>query len=109
MPGKFFMIDTARWDMKKRLFRPLIKLVFVIAVLALAGSRAAAQAPMEKLRVAYTVIAPTQLNVWTAKDMGYYTKHGLDVELLLLVGAPLAVAALGGGENPTPHTGASAF
>ena len=67
-----------------------------------------AQAQMEKLRVAYTVIAPTQLNVWTAKDLGFYAKHGLDVELVLLVGAPLAVAALVGGETPIVHTGASA-
>src|SRR5438128_4207460 len=67
-----------------------------------------AQAQMEKFRVAYTVIAPTQLNVWTAKDLGFYAKHGLDVELVLLVGAPLAVAALVGGETPIVHTGASA-
>ena len=40
--------------------------------------------------------------------MGYYAKHGLDVELVLLVGAPLAVAALVGGETPIVHTGASA-
>src|SRR5215469_6580813 len=67
-----------------------------------------AEAQMEKLRVAYTVIAPTQLGVWTAKEMGYYAKHGLDVELVLLVGAPLAVAALVCGETPIVHTGASA-
>ena len=36
--------------------------------------------------------------------MGYYAKHGLDVELVLLVGAPLAVAALVGGETPIVHT-----
>jgi NitT/TauT family transport system substrate-binding protein len=67
-----------------------------------------AQAQLEKLRVAYTVIAPTQSSVWTAKEMGYYAKHGLDVELVLLVGAPLAVAALVAGETPIVHTGASA-
>jgi NitT/TauT family transport system substrate-binding protein len=67
-----------------------------------------AQAQMEKLRVAYTVIAPTQSSVWTAKELGYYAKHGLDVELVLLVGAPLAVAALVGGETPIVHSGASA-
>jgi len=67
-----------------------------------------AEAQMEKLRVAYTVIAPTQLGVWTAKEMGFYAKHGLDVELVLLVGAPLAVAALVGGETPIVHAGASA-
>ncbi len=74
----------------------------------MANSNVRAQTSMEKLRVAYTVIAPTQLNVWTAKDMGFYAKNGLDVELVLLVGAPLAVAALVGGETPIVHTGASA-
>ena len=79
-----------------------------ILMILLATSVVGAQTQTEKLRVAYTVIAPTQLNVWTAKDMGYYAKNGLDVDLVLLVGAPLAVAALVGGETPIVHTGASA-
>jgi NitT/TauT family transport system substrate-binding protein len=94
--------------MGNRWFRPLISLLCAVAAVSLAQPYAAAQAPSEKLRVAYTVIAPTQANVWTAKEMGYYAKHGLDVELVLLVGAPLAVAALVGGETPIVHTGASA-
>jgi NitT/TauT family transport system substrate-binding protein len=40
--------------------------------------------------------------------MGFYAKHGLDVELVLLVGAPLAVTAMLAGETPIVHTGASA-
>src|SRR5882724_1876886 len=80
----------------------------VILALSFTASFVAAQTPAEKLRVAYTVIAPTQLNVWTAKDMGFYAKNGLDVELVLLVGAPLAVTALVAGETPIVHTGASA-
>jgi NitT/TauT family transport system substrate-binding protein len=94
--------------MTSRLNRKLVALVCLPFLLATTHSFVNAQTQMEKLRVAYTVIAPTQLNVWTAKDMGYYAKHGLDVELLLLVGAPLAVAALVGGETPIVHTGASA-
>jgi len=90
--------------MKQRAF---IKLLAVFATLPILAPSARAQTP-EKLHVAYTVIAPTQLNVWTAKDMGYYAKYGLDVDLVLLVGAPLAVAALVGGETPIVHTGASA-
>jgi NitT/TauT family transport system substrate-binding protein len=74
---------------------------------AVAPRPARAQAP-EKIRIAYTVISPTQLNVWTAKEMGYYAKNGLDVELVLLVGAPLAVTAMLAGETPIIHTGASA-
>ena len=63
---------------------------------------------LEKLRVAYTVIAPTQATIWTAKELGFYAKHGLDVDLVLLVGAPLAVTALVSGETPIVHAGASA-
>ena len=62
----------------------------------------------EKLRVAYTVIAPTQATLWTANELGLFAKHGLDVELMLLVGAPLAVTALVSGETPIVHAGASA-
>ena len=62
----------------------------------------------EKLRVAYTVIAPTQATLWTAKELGLFLKHGLDVELVLLVGAPLAVTSLVSGETPIIHAGASA-
>jgi NitT/TauT family transport system substrate-binding protein len=94
--------------MNNRRHQTLILLFCALASMSLALPHALAQAPSEKLRVAYTVIAPTQASVWTAKEMGYYAKHGLDVELVLLVGAPLAVAALVGGETPIVHTGASA-
>src|ERR1051326_8391029 len=90
--------------MKKH--RLAFALLCALQLPALAAS-ACAQT-LEKLHVAYTVIAPTQLNVWTAKDMGYYAKKGLDADLVLLVGAPLAGAALVGGETPIVHTGASA-
>jgi NitT/TauT family transport system substrate-binding protein len=71
-------------------------------------SSVGAQSQSEKLPVAYTVIAPTQATIWTAKEMGFYAKHGLDVDLVLLVGAPLAVTALVSGETPIVHAGASA-
>jgi NitT/TauT family transport system substrate-binding protein len=93
--------------MRIRFFQPLFLLLSTLQLL-LAVFAASAQAQIEKLRVAYTVIAPTQANVWTAKDLGFYAKHGLDVELVLLVGAPLAVAALVSGETPIVHAGASA-
>jgi NitT/TauT family transport system substrate-binding protein len=67
-----------------------------------------AHSQTEKLRVAYTVIAPTQATLWTANELGLFAKHGLDVELVLLVGAPLAVTALVSGETPIVHAGASA-
>jgi NitT/TauT family transport system substrate-binding protein len=93
--------------MGSRLFRKLVSLVCLLFLLT-TYSFVGAQSQMDKLRVAYTVIAPTQLNAWTAKEMGFYAKHGLDVELVLLVGAPLAVAAMVAGETPIVQTGASA-
>jgi NitT/TauT family transport system substrate-binding protein len=77
-------------------------------LLLLLATRAAPTVAQEKLRVAYTVIAPTQATLWTAKELGLFDKHGLDVELVLLVGAPLAVTALVSGETPIVHAGASA-
>jgi len=94
--------------MRNRFLRVFISLLCVPFVLSIAHSLVGAQTQPEKLRVAYTVISPTQLNVWTAKELGFYAKHGLDVELVLLVGAPLAVTAMLAGETPIIHTGASA-
>ncbi|MGH7816019.1 MAG: ABC transporter substrate-binding protein, partial [Candidatus Binatia bacterium] len=96
---------------KNRLSRAgnaLLLVILVLFVLSTASLTAVAQTQMEKLRVAYTVISPTQATVWTAKELGFYAKHGLDVEMVLLVGAPLAVTALVAGETPIVHTGASA-
>jgi len=94
--------------MNNRLSRAVISLLAALSVSTLANSHVAAQTQMEKLRVAYTVISPTQATVWTAKDLGLFAKQGLDVELVLLVGAPLAVTAMMAGETPIIHTGASA-
>ena len=84
-----------------------LTLIVSLAAVTLDVGWLSAQTP-EKLRAAYTVIAPTQANVWVAKEIGFFAKHGLDVDLVLLVGAPLAVTALVSGETPIVHAGASA-
>jgi NitT/TauT family transport system substrate-binding protein len=93
--------------MGRRFFRKIFVHLCLLFLLTMTHSFVNAQ-PLEKLRVAYTVIAPTQATIWTAKEMGFYAKHGLDVDLVLLVGAPLAVTALVSGETPIVHAGASA-
>ena len=94
--------------MRHRILRISVSILCAFPLLALTASFVRAQALSEKLRVAYTVIGPTQASVWTAKEMGFYAKHGLDVEMVLLVGAPLGVTAMLAGETPIIHTGASA-
>lgn len=86
-----------------RLWVGILSVISFISVFAVP-----VRSQMEKLRVAYTVIAPTQATLWTANELGLFAKHGLDVELVLLVGAPLAVTALVSGETPIVHAGASA-
>ena len=88
-------------------FQKLIVIGCLLLVAVATRSPVRAQTA-EKLRVAYTVIAPTQASIWTAKEMGFYAKHGIDADLVLLVGAPLAVTALVAGETPIVHAGASA-
>jgi NitT/TauT family transport system substrate-binding protein len=94
--------------MTNRIYRISVSVLCAVQLLASTASFVRAQAPVEKLRVAYTVIGPTQATVWTAKEMGFFAKHGLDVEMVLLVGAPLGVTAMLAGETPIIHTGASA-
>ena len=93
--------------MGRRFLRQIFVHLCLLFLLTMTHSFVNAQ-PLEKLRVAYTVIAPTQATIWTAKEMGFYAKQGLDVDLILLVGAPLAVTALVSGETPIVHAGASA-
>jgi NitT/TauT family transport system substrate-binding protein len=88
--------------------RALVSSLCLPLALAMSYSFVDAQSQPEKLRVAYTVIAPTQATLWSANELGLFAKHGLDVELVLLVGAPLAVTALVSGETPIVHAGASA-
>jgi NitT/TauT family transport system substrate-binding protein len=88
--------------------RALLSFLCLPLILSISYSFVDAQSQPEKLRVAYTVIAPTQASLWTANELGLFAKHGLDVELVLLVGAPLAVTALVSGETPIVHAGASA-
>ena len=51
-----------------RFNRECLSFLCVVFALSAAGSTAVAQTQPEKLRVAYTVIGPTQASVWTAKS-----------------------------------------
>jgi len=57
-----------------------------------------AESQMEKVRVAISSISTSQVNVWVPLDTGFFKKHGLDVELVYISGAPVGAAALMSGE-----------
>jgi NitT/TauT family transport system substrate-binding protein len=58
----------------------------------------AAETQPEKLRVAMASISTSQVNLWVPLDTGLFKKHGLDVDLVFISGAPVVNAALLSGE-----------
>jgi NitT/TauT family transport system substrate-binding protein len=71
----------------------------VSIVLALA-SAAPAQAPLEKVRLAYSAIGGSQASFWIPYEAGIFRKHGLDVELLYVAGGGRAGQVVQSGEVP---------
>lgn len=57
-----------------------------------------AEGQMEKLRVEISAITTSQVNVWVPLDTGFFKKHGLEVDLIYISGAPVGAAALLSGE-----------
>jgi NitT/TauT family transport system substrate-binding protein len=51
----------------------------------------------KKIRMAYSALSISFLNVFVARDAGLFKKHGLDVDLIQMAG-PLPVAAVAAGE-----------
>jgi NitT/TauT family transport system substrate-binding protein len=78
----------------KSIFRSSLGFVLLIALFPLC----AAKAQTEKLRVAISAITTSQVNVWVPLAAGFFKKHGLDVELVYISGAPVGAAALLSGE-----------
>jgi len=76
------------------LFSPVAFLIW----LAIACPALAAEGQSEKIRVAISSISTSQVNVWVPLDTGFFKKHGLDVELVYISGAPVGAAALMSGE-----------
>jgi NitT/TauT family transport system substrate-binding protein len=73
-------------------------LTFLLALIgATLGSNAAENQP-EKLRVAMASISTSQVNLWVPLDTGLFKKYGLDVDLVVISGAPIVNAALLSGE-----------
>lgn len=62
--------------------------------------RVGAQAPLEKIRLAYSAIGGSQASFWIPYEAGIFRKHGLDVELLYVAGGGRAGQVVQSGEVP---------
>jgi NitT/TauT family transport system substrate-binding protein len=71
----------------------------LLALISLARP-ADAQAPLEKIRLAYSAIGGSQASFWIPYEAGIFRKHGLDVELLYVAGGGRAGQVVQSGEVP---------
>ena len=78
--------------------RFIVKLLITALIAHWSGIGEAGQAQPEKLRVAMASISTSQVNLWVPLDTGLFKKHGLDVDLVFISGAPVVNAALLSGE-----------
>ncbi|HEY7560107.1 MAG TPA: ABC transporter substrate-binding protein [Candidatus Binatia bacterium] len=78
----------------------LALVALVLPFLALSGYPAEKSSfePLERIRIVYAGLSGNQAPGWAAYEGGFFRKHGLDVELVNVVGGATAVQALLSGE-----------
>jgi len=72
----------------------------VVLLLNSSAQDVKAQAPLEKIRLAYSAIGGSQASFWIPYEAGIFRKHGLDVELLYVAGGGRAGQVVQSGEVP---------
>mgnify|MGYP001188962139 FL=1 len=86
-----------------------LKTVILIASLLLSLSAApAAVAATTSMRLLYPSFAGSWATAWIAKEAGYFTAEGLDIEMIRVGGSTRMVAAMLGGSAPIIQAGAPA-
>ena len=76
-----------------------MKKVFVLLVLFFLPSLGHAQT-LKRIKIGYPSLSFRQSNVWVARELGLFTKYGLEVEPILFRGGQVATQALVSGDPP---------
>ena len=83
--------------------------ILVTLILACASSLAHAAAPANKLVVGFAVLSEPEGVLMVARDQGLFRKQGLDLDLVYVPSAPIALASIAHGDsqvNTGPASGA---
>ena len=81
-------------------------LLAILSILSLAAeSKLSFAQDLKRLRYGVSS-ATTQLPIWAAKEGGLFSKHGLDVEVILMRGGPLNTLAIVSGQMQLSSSGA---
>jgi NitT/TauT family transport system substrate-binding protein len=73
----------------------IVKVVVTIALLIGFNHLGLAQ---EKIRLSYSAISPSTAFLWIPREKGFFKKHGLDAEIILIESGTLTSQALASGE-----------
>jgi len=84
-----------------------IEILIALLLLSLAGAPAAVAATTS-MRLLYPSFAGSWATAWIAKEAGYFTAEGLDIELIRVGDSTRMVAAMLGGSAPIIQAGAPA-
>ena len=84
-------------------FTRALLLVCFVASIGIAGT-AHAQT-LKRIKIGYPSLSFRQSNVWVAREMGLFTKYGLEVEPILFRGGQVATQALVSGDPPIVNIG----
>ena len=68
----------------------------MIVIIVLLGAPTKSPA-LDKLRISYSAVNATQAFLWVARERGFFSKHGLEGELLYINSGTMNIAALVGG------------
>lgn len=83
----------------------------IVALLVLTSipilSSLAVCATANKIRMSYAALSGAVAPLWVAKDMGFFEKQGLDVDLVLIQSGPRSVSTLLSGDMGIINTGAN--
>jgi len=83
-----------------------IVLFFItILVVFIAGSESHAQT---KVKIAHANMSPSVAPLWVAQDQGFFTKYGIDAEVIFIRTGPIALAAMMAGEIQIHGAGGAA-
>src|SRR5262245_26542971 len=81
--------------------------LLVVLLIVFSIERAIGATPSRKVRMSFAAISGAVAPIWIAKDLGFFEKNGLDVDLVLIQSGPRSVSALLSGEMPIINTGAN--
>src|SRR5438132_10803420 len=89
------------------------KLFAIVLTLALlpfgVGFEIAAALAAPKIAISFAGINPRQTPLWIAQEQGFFSKHGVDAEVVFIRTGPIQVAAVSSGATQLAYAGSASI